>query len=225
MPGGDLLEQAKGILGNHGGGIAGGVAAGVLTSLLLGSKGGRKIAGEALKLGTAAAVGGLAYKAYTNYRDGKPLLGARAAQMLADVRGAPLPGSPPENEHALLLLRTMIAAALSDGVIDARERELILGRLAAAGLTGEEQEFLEAEMARPLSPAQLAAAATTPEMKSEIYLASALAIEADTSAERAYLGYLAATLGLDEKLVQHLEAAVTAAKSPAAEPVKKLAAG
>lgn len=223
--GGDLLEQAKCFLQNQGGGIVGGVAAGALTSLLLGSKGGREIAGEALKLGAAAAVGGLAYKAYTNYRDGKALIGSRAAEFLSDVRGATLPGAPPANEHAILLLRAMFAAALSDGVIDVRERERILVRLAAAGINSEEQQFLEAEFARPLSPAQLAAAATTPEMKSEIYLASSFAIDADTGAERAYLSYLAATLGLNDALVAHLEAAVSAAKAPAASPAKQVAAG
>ena len=44
--------------GGFGGGMAGGVAAGAITSLLLGSKGGRAFAGQALKLGAAAALGG-----------------------------------------------------------------------------------------------------------------------------------------------------------------------
>jgi uncharacterized membrane protein YebE (DUF533 family) len=51
---------------------------------------------------------------------------------------------------------------------------------------------------------------------SEVYLASAIAIDADTPAEQAYLRYLAATLGLDDGLVAHLEAAVQSAKSDAA---------
>lgn len=213
----DLIEQAKSFLGGRAGSFAGGAAAGTLATLLLGSKDGRELAGDVLKLGAAAALGGLAYKAYTNYKEGKPLVGTRAAEFLAAARsGATLPGAPAPSEHALLLLRSMIAAAVSDGLIDATERERIVGRLADLGLGAEERQFLEREIAAPASPQQLAAAAATPEMKSEVYLAAAIAIEADTSAEQAYLRYLAATLGLEEALVAHLDAAVRSAKTPAA---------
>lgn len=217
--GGDLVAQAKEFLRGQGGGILGGAAAGALATMVLGSKGGREIAGDALKLGAAAALGGLAYKAYTNYRDGKPLIGTRAAEFLQAARtGATIPGAPPANEHALLLLRAMIAAALSDGLIDETERQRIVGRLADAGINAEEQQFLDREIAQPWSPQQFAAASATPEVRSEIYLASAIAIEADTPAEQAYLRYLAATLGLEDGLVAHLEAAVASAKGESALP-------
>lgn len=212
---GDLVEQAKSFLGGRGGAFAGGAAAGTLATLLLGSKDGREVAGDVLKLGAAAALGGLAYKAYSNYREGKPLIGTRAADYIkAAQSGTALPGAPPANEHALLLLRAMIAAALADGLIDATERERIVGRLGDAGITGEEQQFLDREIAQPWSPQQIAASASTPEMRSELYLASAIAIEADTPAEQAYLRYLAATLGLEDGLVAHLDAAVQSAKAP-----------
>jgi len=218
-PGGDLMEQAKGFLRGQGGGILGGAAAGALATLVLGTKSGRDIAGDALKLGTAAALGGLAYKAYTNYRDGKPLIGTKAAEYIAAARsGATLPGAPAPNEHAMLLLRAMIAAALSDGRIDAEERQRIAGRLADIGISQEEQQFLDREIAAPWSPHQFAAAATTPEMRSEVYLASAIAIEADTPAEKAYLRYLGTTMGLEDGLVAHLDAAVQSAKDPASVP-------
>lgn len=214
--GGDLLSQAKDFLRTQGGGLAGGAAAGALATLLLGSKSTREVAGDALKLGATAALGALAYKAYANYREGKPLIGTRAAEFLQAARtGVTLPGAPPQDAHALLLLRAMIAAALSDGLIDAKEREQIVGRLSALGVSGEEQQFLDQEISAPWSPQQFAAAATTPEMRSEVYLASAIAIEADTPAEQAYLRYLAATLSLEDALVQHLEAAVHAARGGA----------
>ncbi len=66
-----LLDQFVG--GGQGGdqgagdflrGAGGGALAGGLAALLLGSKTGRKIGGEALKMGGMAAVGALAYKAY-----------------------------------------------------------------------------------------------------------------------------------------------------------------
>lgn len=213
---GDLIEQAKGMLRGQGGGILGGAVAGALATMVLGSKDGREIAGDVLKLGATAALGGLAYKAYTNYRDGKPLIGTRAAEFLAAAQsGASLPGAPPQDEHALLLLRAMIAAALSDGLIDETERQRIVGRLGAAGINAEESQFLDREIATPWSPQQFASLARTPEVRSEVYLASAIAIEADTPAEQAYLRYLAATLGLEDGLVAHLEAAVKSAKDDA----------
>ncbi len=218
--GGDLLERARGMLGSVGqnvpgglgGGIAGGVAAGAITSLLLGSKAGREFAGEALKLGAAAALGGLAYRAYSNYRAGQPVGADTSAQSVPSVTPTPLPAATAANDHALLLVRAMIAAALSDGVIDEAERSAIVGRLAAAGIGSEEQRFLDGEMAKPMSPTQFAEAAKAPEQRAEVYLASALAIDADTEAERAYLRYLAATLGLDDGLIAHLEDAVRGAR-------------
>lgn len=230
--GGDLLERARGMLGGvtqslpqgFGGGVAGGVAAGAITSLLLGSKAGREFAGEALKLGAAAALGGLAYRAYSNYKTGQPVGTNTSAPSVPSVTPSPLPAATPASDHALLLVRAMIAAALSDGVLDDTERNVIIGRLAAAGINAEEQHFIEAEIARPLSPAQFAAAARTPEQRAEVYLASAIAIDADTEAERAYLKYLAATLSLDDKLIAHLEEAVRTAKADVGPAVPAIAA-
>jgi uncharacterized membrane protein YebE (DUF533 family) len=227
-PANDLLERARGMLGGvsgalpggFGGGMAGGVAAGAITSLLLGSKGGREFAGEALKLGAAAALGGLAYRAYSNYRAGQPVGAATSSPSVPSVKPAPLPAATPANEHALVLVRAMIAAALSDGTLDETERATIIGRVQAAGISGEELHFLDAEIARPWSPGQFAAAAPNPEQRAEVYLASALAIDADTEAERAYLRYLAAALALDDKLIAHLEDAVRSAKAGAAAPAQ-----
>jgi len=214
---GDLIARARGMLDSAGGGLAGGlgggVAAGAITSLLLGSRAGREFAGEALKLGAAAALGGLAYRAYSNYRTGQPVGADTASASVPSVKPMPLPAVTPANEHALLLVRAMIAAALSDGVLDENERSNVMGRLAAAGIGADEQRCLAEELAHPLSPTQLAAAARTAEQRAEVYLASALAIDADTDAERAYLRYLAAALGLDDGLIAHLTDAVAQARS------------
>lgn len=216
----DILDRTREMLGGVTqnipsglGGVAGGVAAGAITSLLLGSKAGREFAGEALKLGAAAALGGLAYRAYSNYRTGQPVGADTSAPSVPAVKPSPLPAATPANEHALTLVRAMIAAALSDGVLDDAERYAIVSRLSTAGITAEEQQFLDAEMARPYAPAQLVAVAKTAEQRAEVYLASALAIDADTEAERAYLKYLAATLGLDDQLIAHIEEAVRSARA------------
>ena len=223
------MARARGMLGGvtgtlpggFGGGMAGGVAAGAITSLLLGSKGGRDFAGEALKLGAAAALGGLAYRAYSNYRAGQPVGTNTASASVPSVTPTPLPAATPANAHALLLVRAMIAAALADGTLDATERQTIMGRLEAAGINADELQFLDAEIARPWSPGQFAAAAPNPEQRAEIYLASALAIDADTDAERTYLRYLAAALSLDDALIAHLEDAVRGARSRARRPVRR----
>ncbi len=213
--GSDLLGRAQDMLRGSGSGFAGGAAATAIAGLLLGSKSGRKMAMGAAKLGAVAILGGLAYKAYTNYRDGRPILPGAGAIDLGSSPLPALPGAPPLPEHATLLLRAMIAAATSDGVVDASERHRIVGQLDQDGISAEEQAFLEEELGRPWSPAQLAGAVSTPEMRSEIYLASVLAIDCDTEAERAYLRYLAAAFGLDDKLVAHLSATAEAAKEQA----------
>ena len=47
------------------------LATGAIAAILLGTSTGRSITGSALKLGGAAAVAGLAWKAWQNYQDGK----------------------------------------------------------------------------------------------------------------------------------------------------------
>lgn len=230
----DMLRQQGGLGGLLGGGRSGGAsgggvgdylsgqlggmgmgaAAGVLASVLLGSKGGRKLAGSALKMGALAVIGGLAYKAYQNYQSGQS-----PAQSAGPVAALPEPASlvsetdTQKNEHALLLLRAMIAAATSDGDLDDSERERIVGQLHQIGLSDEEARFIDAEVANPKTVNDLAAGATTTDRKAEVYLASLLAIEADTTAEKVHLAQLAAALSLEPALVQHLNAAAESAKA------------
>jgi uncharacterized membrane protein YebE (DUF533 family) len=78
VPGGDegivsglgrVLDTAHGYARDNpllAGGLAGGLA-----SILLGSKGGRKLATSALTYGGVAAIGALAYKAYRDYQAGQ----------------------------------------------------------------------------------------------------------------------------------------------------------
>src|SRR4051794_23941629 len=47
------------------------LAASALVAVLLGTGAGRQLTGSALKLGGLAAIGGLAYKAYQNYKNGE----------------------------------------------------------------------------------------------------------------------------------------------------------
>ncbi len=55
------------------------------------------------------------------------------------------------------------------------------------------------------------AAASSQEQAVEIYVASPMAIEADTPAEQAYLSMLAARLNLEPELVNHIHSTLSQA--------------
>jgi uncharacterized membrane protein YebE (DUF533 family) len=114
----------------------------------------------------------------------------------------PPPASPDRQADAIVLIRAMIAAAQSDGRIDDDERSRIMR--AATGLSQEERAFLDRELASPHSIEQLAAA-SRPEIATEIYAAASHAIVADGDAERAWLYRLADALHLDAATRQTLD--------------------
>jgi hypothetical protein len=132
----------------------------------------------------------------------------RAAPPMAPMAvTAPAPVAAAESEDnvrtrdAAHLIRSMIAAANADAVIDADERAGILERAMEAGLDAKTQQFLMGELRAPASLDQIAAA-TRPELRLETYAAALIAISVDSDAERAYLERLAAALGLGEADVQ-----------------------
>lgn len=218
-----MIDRARQMLGGSGGSLAAGGAAGALVSMVLGSKGGRKMAKNAVALGGLALVGTLAYKAYQNYRNGEDpqQTGADVARNPAPTPAQlPPPNSPfnptqvAESGLPLTLLRTMIAAALSDGHIDETERVAIAAKLREAGIAdlGESEAFLAEELANPATVETLARGVATEEAAAEVYMAALLAIDPDSSAERAFLARLALALRLDPALTPHLESAARAAR-------------
>ncbi|MBB5752497.1 tellurite resistance TerB family protein [Prosthecomicrobium pneumaticum] len=200
-----------------------GALAGGLASVLLGSKGGRKLAGGALKYGGIAAVAGLAYKAYRDYQAGQQAE-ARPAPANAATASEPLLLPPPsdspfatanapqgEANFALALVSAMVAAAKADGHVDEAERQAILGRLSEGGLDAEEQAFLARELSGPADIDKIVAAARTREQAVELYAAALMAIVPDHPAERAWLAMLAARLGLEPDLAATIERTVAQA--------------
>ncbi len=109
---------------------------------------------------------------------------------------APTFAQAPGND-AVLLIRAMIAAANADGAIDADERGAILERLKSVALSSEEHQFIMHELLVPKPMHTIAAAATSPELARQVYLASILAITVDTDEEIDYLRHLAEQLRLD----------------------------
>ncbi len=187
-----------------------GLAAGGIAGLLLGSKGGRKMAKGALKLGGTAVLAGLAYKVYNDWQSNK-----RGAPAPGDSGAGPA-GTPflPENQSALAdlstaVLRAMIAAAKSDGHIDTAEQQRIFGKLDELQLGIEAKAFVVDELRRPLDIDAVVAPAKSPEIATEIYAASVLAIDPDDPAEQAYLSMLAARLKLDPGLRASIEKAAS----------------
>ena len=190
------------------GGLATGAVAGGLVGLLLGGKKPRKIAKSALKVGGAALVGGLAYKAWRDWQANTAPQAAPAPEALPAPSGTPfLPADTAEEESlSQALVRAMIAAAKADGHVSAEERRRISEQLGAIGMAAENQAFVEAELAKPLDIDAVASGAKGPEQAAEIYAASLLVIDPNGAAERGYLAMLAARLQLESGLVEHLHA-------------------
>jgi uncharacterized membrane protein YebE (DUF533 family) len=193
--------------------LTGGAVGGAL-GLLLGSKRGRGVGGKALKYGSVAAIGALAWKVYSDYQAQQkaatsglqPMPGATpaASAYAAAPAFAALP-APQIELHSQAMLKAMIAAAKSDGHMDERERELVQAEMNRLGADDGTRRWVEAELRKPIDPADVAAAASTPEMAAEIYLASVLVVDETTTMERAYLDELARRLNLAPQLKLDLE--------------------
>lgn len=183
----------------------GAVAAGVM-ALLVGTKSGRKLTGSALKLGSLAAVGGIAWQAYQNWSASGT---AEAANSGKEQEVLPVNELDEEaaNKRSMILLKAMIAAAKADGHIDAGEMWDINQKIADFGLAGDIAGFVQNEIAAPTTPAQFAVLADTPETAAEIYLISSMLIDKDNELESAYLEELVAALELSDDLLAELEKA------------------
>lgn len=192
-----------------------GAAAGGALALLLGSKRGRSIGSSALKLGSVAAIGALAWKVYQDHQatqQARPPAGAAGApQPTPSLPGFAALPAPQLELHSQAMLKAMIAAAKADGHMDERERGLVEAELARLDADPATRRWVEDELRRPVEPAEVAATANTPEMGAEVYLASLLVADETSTMERAYLDALAHQLKLAPGLKAELEARARAA--------------
>lgn len=209
----DVLAKLKDLINQNQ--LGAGAAMGGLGALVLGTHTGRSLAATAAKLGALALIGGLAYKAVQNYQSGKPLLtGAQALE--APPSGSGFEAQAVTQDQAALMIRAMIAAAASDGRIDAAEQAKIIGSMSQSGhLSDEARAFVQAELNNPASPRDLAASVETPEQAVQLYSAARFAIEPNDDSETTFLAQLAAALGLDTDLVAHIEATAKSATAAA----------
>jgi len=213
-----LGQATSGMQPGDGRKYATGAAVGGVLGLLLGSKSGRRMGGKALKAGSVVALGALAWKAYGDWQrqnaattaSGTAAGAAPGTALPAPAGFAALP-APQLEVHSRAMLKALIAAAKSDGHMDDAERGQVEAALHRLNADAETRAWVDTELRRPVDPADVAAAATGPEMAAEIYLASVLVVDDTTVMERAYLEELARRLQLAPGLKAELEARAAAA--------------
>jgi uncharacterized membrane protein YebE (DUF533 family) len=196
---GNLLGGGSGGLGSLLSGAGGGALATGAMGLLLGNKKARKFGGKALTYGGLAALGVLAYKAYGNWQT-QQTGGPQAEPQTIDR----LPAAQVEL-HSQAILKALVAAAKADGHVDERERALIEGEFTKLDSDQDLQRWLHAELNKPLDPADVARAASTPEMAAEMYIASVMLVDEESFMEKSYLDELARQLKLEPGLKAELE--------------------
>lgn len=188
-----------------------GAVAGTVLAALIGTKTGRAISGTALRLGGLAAIGGLAFNAVRNWQAGAQATAPTAAPQ-ADQAAVSGPQASETNVRAKAILEAMIAAAKVDGEIDMSERARVLAEAQKLGVDEAARAFIEAEMAKPLDIKAIGAGIEGVEQISEIYIASATAIDTALAANAAYLDALAERFNLDPALRTHLDEEVAKLK-------------
>lgn len=181
------------------------IAAGGVLGLLLGTKRGRSIGGSALKYGSVAALGAVAFRAYSQWQAQQAEQASPSGATGLSARTVNLLPAPEVETHSRAILKALIAAAKSDGHLDERELRLIDAEMVRLQTDASERAWLTAELQRPLDPAEVARSATTPELATEMYLASLLVIDDSSFMERAYLDELARQLKLPAALQAELE--------------------
>ena len=184
------------------GGLVGGAAAGGVVALLLGGKSSRKMVKKVVKYGGTAVMGGLAYKAYQNWQHNKAL-GQSEPVSDQDI----LTSAPEATHHAngLLIIKTMIAAAKADGVMDSAEHKKLHNAIEESGLGDQEKLTVFELMSRDVSVQEIADSVTNDDQRAEVYLAAYLAIEVDEQRERAFLNDLSIALNLPKGFAAYLE--------------------
>lgn len=177
----------------------GAAAAGAL-ALLLGTKTGRKIGGSALKLGSVAAVGGLAYQAYKKWQESQESESTIEPQYKLNQADGEV---GQQDQQSLILLKAMLAAANADGHIDADEMKHIHQRL--NGLQSDIN--LDALMSDMMDAKAVAALSDSLNLSMQIYLVSCLVLDRHNDADEAYRQALIAALNLSVEMVNALDIA------------------
>ena len=182
--------------GGGGGGGLGGALGGAL-----GAGGGTQSRSGGTQYAALASLGMMAYQAYQAWQRSQA-----SAAPSQTPQTANLLAGPDIEEHSHAVLRALIAAAKADGRIDEAEKRMIGSEIGKHTDDPQLQQWLDAEVAKPLDAAEVAQSAQgDPAVAAEMYLASVMLVDDQQDAERRYLDELAAALQIDPDLQVHLE--------------------
>lgn len=171
-----------------------GTAIAAVAAVLLGTKGGRTFTKTAVKVGGIAAIGGVAFKAYKNWKGN-----AASGTPINELEHSDA------EERSLLLLQAMVAAANADGHIDEQEQAVIKQEILNMHLPEALLATIEEIVQNPLGAEELAKQVSTDAEASEVYLTSRLFIDNNSDEkEKSYLQALISALNLAPELVTEL---------------------
>ena len=161
-------------------------------------------------VGGAAALGTLAYQAYCKWQakrepsslQNKPLTSPQSQPL--DFGSFPQAVQEDQEEKSRMILKAMVAAAKADGQFDESEKKVILEETQKAGDV-ETTAWVQQEINKPLNIDEIALMATSPQLASEIYIASMLVIQEPNSLEIQYLDLLSSKMRLDPDLRKEIE--------------------
>ncbi len=182
----NIGETVKKVSNNIPGGLVGGAAAGGIMALLMGNKSARKFAGKAATYGGAALLGGLAYKAFQNYQQnsgGQTDTGTGLNMTTVPDEQAFVSDEVMQPAFEMTLIKAMIAAAKADGHIDADEQQRIFKAVDEMSLSNEMKGMVFDLLQQQITVEALVSGIDKVEQKSELYLASCLAINPDHPSE------------------------------------------
>ncbi|PKA68546.1 uncharacterized membrane protein YebE (DUF533 family) [Pseudomonas baetica] len=185
-------------LGGLLGGLLGGGAGGLGGAL---GGGGTQSRSGGTNYAALASLGMMAYQAYQAWQRSQASAAPQQTPQTANLLAG-----PEIEEHSHAVLRALIAAAKADGRIDETEKHLISSEIGKHTDDPQLQQWLDAEVAKPLDPNEVAQSANNdPAVAAEMYLASVMLVDDQQDAERNYLDELAAALQIDPELQVHLE--------------------
>jgi uncharacterized membrane protein YebE (DUF533 family) len=187
--------------------------AGGLAALLLGTSTGRGVAAGAVKLGGIAGLGGIAYKAFSNWQQSKPLMEGVPGleQLTAPAQtGSGFHADDHSHDTAQLIVRAMVATAVADGTIDPAQRATLLAQMQRAGLGSEESAFLEDAIAHPMRVDEIARSVSgNSQLAAQVVAAASLVANPANVKEEDFVSRLRTELGMSADLLSQIKAAVS----------------
>lgn len=213
-------------------------ALGGLMGALMSNKKARKVTGNVLLLGGGAALATVLWNKYKNRPPATPttVFPQQAVAPAPQTTHSPQPQPAPYGQasaytqpnpfstsgfdvqaKARRLVRAMIFAAKSDGVIDASEQQAIQETIHQLQLGQDAEQVINQAMNEPLDPRAVAQGVNSQEEALEVYLVSSSVIEVDHFMESSYLDALARELNIPPELKAEIAAEIEKSRSAVPE--------